>query len=426
MSEQTVRTGERSGEVRIPSSKSVVHRLLICAALGEKPVRIRLRGLSDDILATADCLRALGAEIQTEEGALLVSPVPQASAAEGDTDSPGSHEIPELPCRESGSTLRFLLPVAGALGREVLLKMEGRLPQRPLAPFDRVLAGGGMEIRREGDRLHCSGALRSGNYDLPGNVSSQFFSGLLMALPRLEGESRLRCQGELESADYLGITESVLQEAGIVFRKPEQGTWLIPGRQNCALPETVQAEGDWSSVAFFLSMGALSEKGILVRGLRRDSGQGDRRILDCLRDFGASVELREDGILARSVERRPFRLDAGPVPDLVPVLAVLACAARGDTVISNASRLRLKESDRLRTTAALIRSLGGKVTETEDGLIVHGTGRLAGGGAEACGDHRIAMSAAVAAVIAEAPVTVHGAQCVSKSYPGFWEDLEAL
>ena len=416
--------GERSGSVRIPSSKSAAHRILICAALGSRPITVQLDGLSQDILATAECLRALGAEIEQSGRELRIQPLNR------NTDS---REV-LLPVGESGSTLRFLLPLAGALGREAVFKMEGRLSHRPLAPLDAVLREHGMRVEQDGDRLFCSGQLRGGDYALTGNVSSQYFSGLLMALPLLEDSSTLSVRGRLESADYVRMTEQILELSGIVLEKQPGSTWSIPGRQRPHLPEMVRVEGDWSSAAFFLCMGALSETGVRVDGLRCDSVHGDRAILDLLRSFGAEVTIggedegggETDSLTVRRGECRPLQIDASGIPDLVPVLAVLCCAAEGCTEIKNAARLRLKESDRLQTTAELIRSLGGTVLEHADGMTVTGTGKLIGGTADAHNDHRIAMSAAVAACLCSRPVELEDAACVRKSYPAFWTDYESL
>ena len=416
--------GERSGNVRIPSSKSASHRVLICAALGSRPVTVQLNGLSQDILATAGCLRALGAGIEQSGSELSVRPL----AEEADPREVVLH------AGESGSTLRFLLPLAGALGRDVVFEMEGRLSRRPLAPLDTVLRDHGMHIERNGGRLRCSGQLRSGDYALTGNVSSQYFSGLLMALPLLESRSMLSVRGRLESADYVRITERILELSGVSLEIQPGPIWSIPGGQRPQLPKTVRVEGDWSSAAFFLCMGALSDVGVRVDGLRRNSAHGDRAILDLLRSFGAEVIIRSekedseetDSVTVRRGECRPLQIDASGIPDLVPVLAVLSCAAEGCTEITNAARLRLKESDRLQTTAELIRSLGGTVLEHADGLTVSGTGKLAGGIANAHNDHRIAMSAAVAACLCDSPVELADAGCVRKSYPAFWTDYDSL
>ena len=407
--------GERSGTVKIPSSKSVVHRLLICAALGSNPVRIGFDGLSKDIAATASCLQALGTGITVEKSAITVHP---NSIAAGDV---------LLPCGESGSTLRFLLPVAGVLGAKGCFQMEGRLPERPMRPFEELLRLHGMEIEREGSALHFGGKLRSGDYPLAGDISSQYFSGLLMALPLSEGDSRVLPEGRLESEGYIRMTEDALALAGIAFSKPSETSWEIPGRQQFALPSSLSAEGDWSNAAFFLCMGALSEKGVSVCGLNLSSSQGDRAVLEILRSFGAEItesSSEAEGVTARRGALRPAVIDASSVPDLVPVLAILSCGAVGETRITHAQRLRMKESDRLAATAKLISDLGGHAEELPDGLIIHGTGSLRGGTAETCNDHRIAMSAAVAAYLCREPVTVQGAQCVEKSYPAFWDDFE--
>ena len=399
--------GPHAGEIRIPSSKSVAHRLLICAALSEQKTVLLIDEPSDDILATAKCLRALGAGVERTGRAIRVTPIKK----------PMNGGL--LPCGESGSTLRFLLPVAGALGVSGYFKMEGRLPERPMKVYEDLLCAHGMEISRDGSWLRFGGQLRSGEYRLPGDVSSQYFSGLLMALPLLSGDSTVTAEGTLESAGYIRLTEDALKLSGVRFVRDGQ-SWQIPGMQRFLLSGVLRAEGDWSNAAFFLCMGALSKQGVTVLGLNLHSSQGDRAVLDILRQFGANVETDADRATVRRAELKPVTIDAAPIPDLIPVLSVLACGAEGDTRIINASRLRLKESDRLQTTAKLIRNLGGAVDELPDGLVIHGTGGLRGGAVDSCNDHRIAMSAAVAAGLCTESVTVSGAQCVKKSYPAFW------
>ena len=409
--------GSCHGEVRIPSSKSVVHRLLICAALGEKEVRIRLNGLSKDIRATADCLSALGAEIKMSETELRIRPIDRRKRTERELI---------LPCGESGSTLRFLVPVVGALGQKAAFVMEGRLPGRPMAPFDVLLRRHGMSIQQEGEILHCEGELRSCIFRLPGNVSSQYFTGLLLALPLLGEDGTISVEGELESAAYVAMTEDVLNLAEVRIDHIGDCDWQVFGGQTPRLPDEVSAEGDWSNAAFFLCAGAFSDRGIRVSGLNPSSTQGDREILTVLRDFGAEVEQNGDGVSVRRLAARPLCIEAGEIPDLVPVLSVLCCGAEGTSEIRGAARLRLKESDRLHTTVELIRSLGGQAEELEDGIRILGSGRLLGGTADAFNDHRIAMSAAVASLLCNDTVTVTEAESVEKSYPGFWRDFEAV
>ncbi|MCR5576849.1 MAG: 3-phosphoshikimate 1-carboxyvinyltransferase [Oscillospiraceae bacterium] len=403
--------GQRAGTVRIPSSKSAVHRLLICAALGEGETTIALDGLSSDVLATAACLEALEAGVEIRQDGVNVTPVKQA----------GRDVL--LPCGESGSTLRFLLPVAGALGASGCFRMEGRLPERPMQAFTEQLCAHGMHIRREGLLLHFDGRLEAGTFNLPGDVSSQYFSGLLLALPLLAGDSRIRAESAVESADYIRMTEQALVLSGVHIEKPDDLTWQIAGGQRFSLPASLRAEGDWSGAAFFLCMGALSELGVTAEGLDRNSAQGDRAVLSILERIGAEVTWEGENVRVRRGRLSPTVIDASAVPDLIPALSLLACGAVGDTEIVNAARLRHKESDRLKSTAKLIRDLGGRADERPDGLVIHGSGALSGGRADPCHDHRIAMSAAVAACLCSESVTVADADCVEKSYPAFWDDL---
>ena len=406
--------GARTGRVHIPASKSQAHRLLICAALGEETCEIVCDGISADISATAECLRALGAKVERTETGFRISPIQKVP--EG---------CCELLCGESGSTLRFLLPVVGALGAQAAFHREGRLPQRPLAPLDGVLTAHGMTLSEEGDLLLCSGQLQAGEYVIAGNVSSQYISGLLMALPRLAGESTLTVTGPLESAAYIAMTEDALRLSGVEFSK-NGASYAIPGGQRFRLPLCTAVEGDWSNAAFFLCMGALAKGGVCVEELNLKSSQGDRGVLDVLRAFGAEVGEEGDTVTVRRGTLRGVTIDASPIPDLIPVLSVVASVAAGETRVENASRLRLKESDRLQSTANLLRALGGRVEEKEDGLVITGVPALHGGAVETQNDHRLAMSAAVAACAAAGEVAVDNDACVAKSYPRFWEDYGSL
>ena len=412
---KTIAPGPRTGTAAVPASKSQAHRLLIAAALGEGPCTMTCTGASRDIYATVDCLNALGADIREgKPGSFTIYPI--SAVSEGER---------RLPCGESGSTLRFLLPVAGAVGAKAAFVMEGRLPERPLAPLDAELEKNGMSLRRGGEVLHVSGRLAPGDFTIPGNVSSQYISGLLMALPRLRGTSRVRIEGMLESAGYVTMTEDVMRLAGARIEKSDD-TYIIHGGAPLRLPDTVRAEGDWSGAAFFLCMGALSPRGVAVTGLDMASHQGDRAVLDVLRRFGAEVTCAASSVTVRRGALRGTEIDGQAIPDLIPALAAVASLAEGETRIYNAARLRLKESDRLKTAAALINGLGGEAVEEPDGLIIRGKPTLRGGTADAFGDHRIAMSAAVAACGCAESVTVLGSECVSKSFPAFWEELGKL
>lgn len=411
MTHITLSGGPRHGCVRAPASKSHAHRLLLCAALGHTPSLIRCDAAADDITATVRCLDALCADVTAADGAIRVVP----SVRDGRRD---------LFCGESGATLRFLLPVCGALGAEAVFHRTGRLPQRPLAPLEAVLEGHGMHIEACGGALHCGGRLRSGLYEIPGHVSSQFISGLLFALPLLAGESTLRITGRTESAAYIAMTEHALRQSGIRFVR-RGGTYTVFGPQQYAPAAERTAEGDYSGGAVFLCMGALSEKGVRVKNLPAQTQQGDRAVAPLLRRFGAEVFAADDEIFVRKGRLTGCRIDASQIPDLIPVLAVVAAAAEGVTHITGAGRLRFKESDRLHATAELLTGLGGTVTELPDGLVIRGGG-LRGGTVRSCHDHRMAMAAAAAACACRECVTVLDPTCTDKSFPRFWEIFSQL
>ena len=411
---KTILPGARTGEVHIPASKSQAHRMLLCAAMGENEVTLRCRGLSKDILATVACLKALGASVDAEGEVLHLRPV--------SAPPPG---LCLLPCGESGSTLRFLLPLVGALGASAVFEREGRLPERPIEPLGRELCRNGLDIRSDGARLSCSGQLRPGAFSLPGNISSQYISALLMTLPLLEGESTLRIEGALESAAYVAMTEEVLRLGGVRTEKTGYG-YRIPGGQRCRFAPELSVEGDYSNAAFFLCAGALSERGIRVTGLDPQSRQGDRAIVPLLEEMGAQVASDGSSVTVKRAALHGITIDASPIPDLIPVLSVVAAAASGETRVIHAQRLRLKESDRLHSTTQMLRALGAEAEELPDGLVIRGGRTLAGGTVDACGDHRIAMSAAVAGGICRGAVTICGSECVQKSYPDFWTDFQQL
>ncbi|MBR5007049.1 MAG: 3-phosphoshikimate 1-carboxyvinyltransferase [Clostridia bacterium] len=427
--------GARTGTVTPPASKSHAHRLFIAAAFSDGPKTVVCRETSKDIEATIGCLEALGAEI-VDKGDGLFSVLPAGLHAFSGSGRPC---VADLYCGESGSTQRFMLPLAGITGRPCVFYMEGRLPERPLDVFADVLRARGMHIAREKDTLLVSGKLTAGDYELPGNVSSQFISGLLLALPLIKKEkeeavSRVLVRGKIESGSYIGITESVLLKGGIRFTRTDTDglrVYEIPAGQTYRLPDVSEVEKDWSGAAYFLAAGAFSKKGVTVKGLDPGSPQGDRRIIDILKRFGASVTVkkRRGGTADFTVKKGKLKgveVDASDIPDLVPLICAVAAGAQGDTVITNAGRLRLKESDRIKTTAAMINSLGGNAEETADGLVIHGEGFLKGGPFPTADDHRIAMAGALAASIAKESVYAESASCTGKSYPGFWDDLFSL
>ena len=445
----TIPSGPRHGILTVPASKSWAHRLLITAALSKDVSRIICDGISKDISATMDCLNALGANITTElrdDGCteLFVTPIKLT------VDHSNSTALyAPLLCKESGSTLRFLIPIVGALGKDAVFHMEGRLSERPIDALTDVLKEHGMSFMQDGKYLYCRGKLTAGHFSIPGNISSQYISGLLMATPLLDSASDIEITGNIESGDYINMTAHAVRTAGADLTQNEN-VYHIEPKGRLSVSGALVVEKDWSSAAFPLCMGAFSKEGITVTGLNTDSIQGDKEILNILKGFGAEISvtydrvgnakdhvpgLQNDGSDKNTSENKLCSItvkkgmlkgqtvDASRIPDLVPVISTVAAGAKGVTRIIHAERLRIKESDRLFTTASMLKSLGADIEETEDGLIIKGKETLTGGTTEAFNDHRIAMSAAVAAGISTGPVTVLGAECTDKSFPGFWDEL---
>ncbi len=379
------------GDISIIPSKSQGHRLLICAALADAPTLLRCPESNRDIAATIGCLRALGAEIQEAHGGYTVLPIQKLPTSAA------------LPCGESGSTLRFLLPVVGALGVDAVFHMEGRLPQRPLSPlWEEMERMGCILTRPTPNSIRCQGKLQPGNYTIPGNISSQYLTGLLLALPLLEGPSRIAVTGQLESAPYVAMTQEALGTFGI-----NAADFDIPGNQHFHSPGAVTVEGDWSNGAFFLAAQFLGSA-LSILGLNPESTQGDRAVLRLLKQLSSENAT----------------VSAKNIPDLVPILSVFAAFHHG-AVFTDIQRLRLKESDRVETTLAMLKNLGGSAQAAESSLTVFPV-PLAGGTVDAANDHRIAMAAAIAATRCTQDVAVLGAQCVEKSYPRFWAEYARL
>ena len=376
------------GDLTVIPSKSQAHRLLICAAFSDKPTLLQCAETNRDIEATADCLTALGAKILRTDSGYTVFPVKAVP------------EQAELHCRESGSTLRFLLPVAGALGVDALFTMEGRLPQRPLSPLWEEMERMGCTLTRPtSDTIRCTGKLRPGAYRIDGGISSQYITGLLLALSLLGSGSQLEITGKAESRPYIEMTKAAISLFG--------GDPDHPGEKRFHSPGAVSVEGDWSNGAFFLAANELGSH-LNLHGLDPDSPQGDRAVL---------------GILPLLRSGSP-RVSAADIPDLVPILSVAAASNHG-AVFTDIRRLRMKESDRVASVMAMLKSLGGRAEADDNTLTVFPSG-FTGGVVDSFNDHRIAMSAAIAATVCTGPVTVLGAECVSKSYPGFWEEYRRL
>ena len=407
----TITPAPLSGKIAAIASKSDAHRLLILAALSEGETFLQLEQRSQDIDATIGCLRALGARIVTLPDGVNVR---------------GIEQVPErslLDCGESGSTFRFLLPVAAALGAHATFTGTGRLPERPIGELLQAMRAHGVRFSAEQLPLSIEGKFIGGAFELPGNISSQYLTGLLLALPLLEQESRILLTTPLESAAYVELTLHALKRFGITI-PVRKGEYRISGGQHYYSPGMLRVDGDWSNASFFLAAGALGAP-VSVSGLGLASPQGDKAMLDALMAFGAGVEATESSIRVSPARLRGCTIDVGETPDLLPVLAVLGACASGETRLVNAARLRLKESDRLASVSAMLRALGAAVEEQPDALVITG-GRLTGGDVHSCRDHRIVMAAAVAAIRCEGDVRILGTEAVNKSYPAFFADYNRL
>lgn len=382
-----------SGVVQAPPSKSDAHRCLMAAALADGPTEIAPLPASADIQATLACLHALGARW---DGARL-TPI----------------ECPNEPvtcaCGDSATTLRLLLPIACACGIPARFTGSAQLARRPLKPLLAAMAQNGARFDREELSIAVSGGLRPGVYPLPGDVSSQFISGLLYALPLLDGDSEIALTSPLESGGYVDMTLRTLARFGVAVARTDNG-YHVPGRQTYHTPGSLAVEGDWSSAAYWLAAAAMGHP-VRVEGLSDTSLQPDRAIVD---------------MLSRMRGLHGIDVDVSATPDLAPVLAVLGAAAHGTIRLTHAKRLRWKESDRLESLYAMLRALGGTARIADDALIIEGTGALRGGTVDSRGDHRIAMAAAIAALLCSEPVTLLSADAVAKSYPAFWDDYRRL
>lgn len=408
-------SGTLSGNVQVPPSKSVAHRMLICAALSDSPCTIVCQSVNRDMEATVNCLNALGAGITYADGKFNVNPIKHV--CKGAT----------LDCGESGSTLRFLLPVAAALGADATFIGQGRLPERPLSPLYEEMTAHGVKMSENGHMpLKCNGNLPAGLYTIDGGVSSQFISGLLMALPLTGIQSRIAITGKQESASYIGLTLNALKQFGIEIQTVTDG-YVIPGAQEFITPATqVAVEGDWSAAAFWITAGVTGSKPVTCTGLDYErSAQGDRRIVDVLRKMGADIATSAGTVTARPSNLAATQIDCADIPDLVPILAVAASSAQGTTLFDNIRRLRIKESDRVQSILQLLGIAGIYAFASDNTLTV------TGGPARSCaynpsGDHRMAMAAAVLASAKNIKITISDAECTTKSYPAFFDDFNAL
>lgn len=417
MAEMTLIPARLSGTVTVPPSKSLAHRMIICAALADGESRISPIQGSEDILATMDGMRALGAECRLEGSTAVIRGV----------GGNRKTALVEINCRESGSTLRFLVPLSMTLGVGAHFIGAPGLAVRPLTPYQTICSEIGAEYSHAAlPELSATvkGILPAGKYAVPGNISSQFITGLLLALSVADGDSEIVLTTPLESTAYVDLTLDAMQSFGVTAQITPTG-YFIRGGQKFAARDAI-VEGDYSQAANFLCAAALGND-VIVAGLNPDSFQGDRGILNVLRDMGASVEQIDGAFRVHADHLRAVEVDVSNIPDIAPVIALTCSLAEGTSRIYNAGRLRIKECDRLTATVQAINAMGGHAEETADEIIVHGQGSLPGGNQCACwNDHRMAMLHGVASTRCENPITLDEPECVRKSYPHFWSDFAAL
>ena len=414
-----------SGTLRIPPSKSMAHRYIIGASLSDQPVIIENLEASKDIEATLQVMEGLGVTFRK-------TPLPDGTFTL-EVQGRGkdlSLVLNDFNCNESGSTLRFLIPLLLLTDGPCRIIGQGKLGERPLDIYYRIMEEQGISYGTETGHLPLElpagrKTLQAGTFQVPGDVSSQFITGLLFALPLLEGDSLIEITTPLESRPYVDLTLKALRDFGIRVEQEGYRRFIIPGSQRYG-GGRYTVEGDYSQLAFFAVAGALSDRPIRCLGLDKTSLQGDKVVVEILQEMGALIEEIEGGYVFHPSKTHGATIDIRECPDLVPALTVLAALSEGETRITGGARLKIKESNRLLSTSMELEKLGAKITVLEDSLTIQGVDTLAGGTVDSWNDHRVAMSLAVASQRCSGPLTLTGAGSVAKSYPGFWEDFKKL
>lgn len=408
-----VKKSKINGTLSMPPSKSAAHRAIICAALCDGKSKISPVDMSNDIRATIECMKALGADIELEGNSLTV-----------DGRNIFKNKNLTLDCGESGSTLRFLVPICSTGGASVEFIGHGKLPERPIGIYLDCLPDKGVCCETKGGLpLKISGKLKSGIYEIAGNVSSQFITGLLLALPMLEGDSEIILTTELQSTGYVDMTTDIMEKFGVKTRRTENG-WKIKGDQRYKA-RNFTVEGDWSQAAFFMTAAAIGGK-VTIDNLNIESYQGDKECVEIYKKFGVNISESGGNITVEKNKLKGIEINAENIPDMVPALSVVGALSEGITVIKGAERLRIKECDRLSAMADGLSRMGADIQETKDGFIIHGVNCLKGAEVDGCNDHRIVMAFSAAAVGAEGEVIISDMESINKSYPKFFEDYRRV
>lgn len=412
---------ELNGTVNIPPSKSMSHRAVIAASLADGESIIENVIMSNDIEATCEAMKKFGAKIRVVDGEMGRKNL----IIKGGLSSDKSPLV--IDSNESGSTIRFLIPIGSIAEREVTFTGKGKLVERPLDVYYKIFDNQGIyyENNQGNLPLKLNGSIKPGNYRIKGNISSQFISGLMFSLPLLEEDSVIEIEGELESKGYVHMTIDVLKDFGINIENKEDKVFIIKGNQRY-ISCRYKVEGDFSQAAFWMVAGAIGGE-ITCLGVNIGSLQGDKEIIRIMEKMGASIEkMGKDKILVKKSTTVSLDIDGSQIPDIIPVLSVLSALSSGETNIYNASRLRIKESDRIKSTTSELKKLGADINEKDDGIIVRGKDSLLGGKVESWNDHRITMAMAVASIRCKDKVEIEGAESVNKSYPEFWNDFQKL
>ena len=411
--------GKLVGRMSAPASKSDTHRRMICAAMTHGQTELQGYMESEDVRATAKCLETLGAFFSVSGDVMTV----RGHAGKPDL-------FPVFDCGESGSTLRFSVPLALSLCGKGIFRMHGRLGQRPMDVYRDLFVPRGVQWHMgEGAdgaaELTVAGWLEPGKYSVPGFVSSQFISGLLFSLPLLRDASVLEVIPPIESIGYIRMTLRSLEQSGIQVQQQDQYTWLIPGGQHYnAVSERL--EGDWSQAAVVLCADAQGSE-VTVDGLQDDSMQGDREVLNCLEKMGASVIRSDTGVSVRKGKMRGIVMDMSNTPDIAPMLALVCQHAEGESRLTGCGRLRAKECDRLRGTVQILNTLGGCAREDGDSIVIRGVEKLRGGcRIDTQNDHRMVMLASIAALVCEKGIETENVEALNKSWPGYLDTYRAL
>jgi 3-phosphoshikimate 1-carboxyvinyltransferase len=405
-----IKKGELSGKIDAITSKSMAHRQIICSALSNMQTSLLLPDISDDIDCTLSAIENLGAKVSKNKDCVIISP--------------SNEKNQFFDCMESGTTLRLMLTIAPSSLNLCHFTGRGRLPQRPISQIIDILRRSNCEVSDDKLPLTVKNKFEFSNVEIQGNISSQFISGLLIASVLQKNDVRISVVGNFESKSYVDMTVNVMRRYGIEIEE-SMNSYFVRKNQRYIPPKDNIIEKDWSNSAFFLTAGAIGAP-VTLCGLDVNSLQSDKKIMDIIEKFGAKISIDNGEICVSAGKTNSIEQDMSQIPDLLPILSVLACASKGTSRFYNARRLRLKESDRISASCQMIRSLGGTAFEKDDELIVEGTGNLTGGEVDSFNDHRIAMSASIASIICDEDVIISGENAVNKSYPKFFTDFQRL